>query len=238
MKSIKLNETEKQILQYLQDNIEDLGHIGIRKVADANWTSPSSVFRLAQKLGFSGYKEFSYYLTSHTLAKQDVTSETDILTLARDINLTLSCNQSALDKLIDTMGPQSSILMIANGYSDIIASYFAKKLTVYGYRVIQISSSGSYTIVENNLAHITHIIILTRSGETRSLIAILKKFPIQDKVIICFTQEVKSTIAKLADVTFAIVDENQGDWDNINYSQFHPMLLFFIEHLLSKLHHK
>lgn len=236
LKSIQLNDTEKQIIHYLKEHIQEVSHIGIQKVADDNWTSISSVFRLCQKLGFSGYKEFVYYLNSHMMTHDTVTNERDVLELARQINLTLSANQSELAHLLQTINQTSSFLIIANGYSSILGEYLAKKLIVYGYRVIQINASGSYTTVENNLAHLTHIIVLTRSGETKSLIAILNHFPLQDKVLICFTQEVSSTISECADISFEIVDENQGDWDNINYSQFHPMLLFFIEYLLSKLH--
>lgn len=235
LKSIQLNDTEKQIVHYLKEHIKDVSHIGIQKVADDNWTSTSSVFRLCQKLGFSGYKEFVYYMNSHMMTNAIVTDERDVLNLARQITMTLSSNEFELSHLLQTIDATSSFLIIANGYAAILGEYLAKKLIVYGYRVIQINASGSYKIIENNLNHLTHIIVLTRSGETKSLITILKKFPIQDKILICFTQEVSSTMSECADITFEIVDENQGDWDNINYSQFHPILLFFIEYLLSKL---
>ena len=61
LKDTKLNDTEQQILSYLEFHSDQILDIRIQKVAEDNYTSTSTVFRLAKKMGFSGYKELTYY---------------------------------------------------------------------------------------------------------------------------------------------------------------------------------
>lgn len=46
----QLNQIEKNILNYLYKNINDVKKIGIRKVAKDNYTSTTTVYKLCEKL--------------------------------------------------------------------------------------------------------------------------------------------------------------------------------------------
>ncbi len=48
------------------DNINDINKMGVRGVAKNNFTSTSTIMRLAKKLGYSGFLEMQYNLLSLT----------------------------------------------------------------------------------------------------------------------------------------------------------------------------
>ncbi len=50
-----LTEIEIEVLNYMIDNINDINKMGVRGVAKNNFTSTSTIMRLAKKLGYSGF---------------------------------------------------------------------------------------------------------------------------------------------------------------------------------------
>ena len=54
----KLTSTEQGIVNYILTNPEELEKISSRQLAELTYTSPATVVRICQKLGFSGYSEF------------------------------------------------------------------------------------------------------------------------------------------------------------------------------------
>lgn len=238
IKGIKLNETEQQILDYLEDNSHHVLDIRIQKVAEDNFTSTSSVFRLSKKLGFSGYKELTYYLANnHHDSAMAAIDEAASLHLANDIHSMINLNKDALQSLKTSLETSPSIAIIANGYSAIIGEYLYKKMLTKGIRCIQLTASDSNKIIDYNLSNLTHIICISRSGETASLLNQLKEIEKNAPHItrIGFTQNSNNSIAVQSHTAFMIVDENKRDWDNLTISQFHPFLLIYIEYMLSSL---
>ncbi|HFI0646584.1 TPA: MurR/RpiR family transcriptional regulator [Streptococcus suis] len=55
-------DLDRQIVKYMLNNKEALRDLSITDLADATYTSKSTVLRLVKKLGFSGYSEFKYNL--------------------------------------------------------------------------------------------------------------------------------------------------------------------------------
>ena len=59
-----LNDLEKQIIRYMELNSLNLKSIGIRQMAKDNFTSTSIIYKLCDKLGFEGYSDMIYHLTT------------------------------------------------------------------------------------------------------------------------------------------------------------------------------
>jgi RpiR family transcriptional regulator, glv operon transcriptional regulator len=58
----RLNETDFHILKYILNHKSECHKLGINSLAEKCNVSRSSILRLAQKLGFSGYSEFRVFL--------------------------------------------------------------------------------------------------------------------------------------------------------------------------------
>ena len=58
----KLNDSEKQIIQYVLNNPNDCSKLSLAKLAKKLYVSESAIFRLCKKLGLSGYSELKFDL--------------------------------------------------------------------------------------------------------------------------------------------------------------------------------
>ena len=58
-----LNELEVSLLEYIKKNQKQLKNITIRQMAKDNFTSTSAIYRLCNKLEFSGYSDIIYLVT-------------------------------------------------------------------------------------------------------------------------------------------------------------------------------
>lgn len=78
-KATELTHAEYRILSYLIDNPSQIGKLTIRQLAETNFVSTTTIMRLCQKLGFSGYSELVYYckqlLSTTSISKALVTDE-------------------------------------------------------------------------------------------------------------------------------------------------------------------
>lgn len=54
----KLTDTEQQVVDYILSHPEEFEKLSSRQLAELTYTSPATVVRICQKLGFSGYVEF------------------------------------------------------------------------------------------------------------------------------------------------------------------------------------
>jgi len=72
IKGKKLTDNELQILDYLLANTAAIDALPLREIAKTIYTSPATIVRLAQKLGFSGYLELLYFLKNR-LKNQTIT---------------------------------------------------------------------------------------------------------------------------------------------------------------------
>lgn len=70
--SSNLSSNEKEVAQFLLSNKENIKHLSITEISKNTFTSPSTTVRLAQKLGYNGWKELKEafyeemkYLKSH-----------------------------------------------------------------------------------------------------------------------------------------------------------------------------
>jgi len=63
-----LNQTERQLFEYVVKNMDEVKLWSIQKFATEWLVSTSTIFRFTQKLGFSGYSDFinSLMVTSHS----------------------------------------------------------------------------------------------------------------------------------------------------------------------------
>ena len=61
-----LTDTEQTVLEYILDHLDTVQTEGVRGVARANYTSTSTIMRLARKMNYSGFVDMCYKPVSYT----------------------------------------------------------------------------------------------------------------------------------------------------------------------------
>ncbi len=68
--SNKLNDSEKQIIQFVLNNPKDCSKLSLARLAKKLYVSESAIFRLCKKLGLTGYSELKFDLAELAESKQ------------------------------------------------------------------------------------------------------------------------------------------------------------------------
>lgn len=128
----QLNENEDTILNYLLDNKKQLAGMTIRDVAGHFYTSPNTIVRMTQKLGFSGYQEFKEELKK-VLDIQESVGELYSLD-DRIIKTKQLINTEMISQMVRAIHEADRILLFGVGLSRFPAEELSQRLQIVGKR--------------------------------------------------------------------------------------------------------
>lgn len=182
VKKHRLNSLEKDILTSIQEKILNQEKISIREVAKINYTSTSVIYNCIKKIGFNSFTDLIFYIKNSK-------TEVDI-----DDDLTLPIK-------ILTSNPDSLIMFLSVGIANNITSYMNERITLIGRRSI---ANTHLQLLNKNLTNDTVLIVVSESGETDSLLDMIKEANSNNIPIISFVGKNNSSIAKLSTFSFEI----------------------------------
>lgn len=212
----KLTLTEQVIVDYILTHPEELEKISSRQLAELTYTSPATVVRICQKLGFSGYSEFKikYLQEVNQTPMMDQINRTNPITsedsLHRIVNKVAALEITAIEQTkkgidLDQLNRVSELLNQAtciDFYAFDNNLHLAKNacshfLYAGKQAVIHDSSNAqfmqAFASVEGHVA-----IIISRTGENQMLYRIAtilceKKIP-----LLVLTESRHSSLAKIS----------------------------------------
>lgn len=182
VKKHRLNSLEKDILTSIQEKILKQEKISIREVAKINYTSTSVIYNCIKKIGFNSFTDLIFYIKNSK-------TEVDI-----DDDLTLPIK-------ILTSNPDSLIMFLSVGIANNITSYMNERITLIGRRSI---ANTHLQLLNKNLTNDTVLIVVSESGETDSLLDMIKEANSNNIPIISFVGKNNSSITKLSTFSFEI----------------------------------
>lgn len=206
-----LSESERYLLEYIHENMNDIANMSIVTLSENATVSTATIVRLMKKLGYDGYTSFKYRL------KQDK-KMIDFDDLLGDINenikqaikkneeevkrtiqlQSIGQIEDAVQKIYDA----DKIYIFARGFSEMIAKEMTVKFQVMGKtcethddpNIIRIKSGK---VKRNELA-----IFISLSGETNELVEACQNLNLKQVSTITLTANVNSNLSKLSDMTF------------------------------------
>lgn len=188
-KKHQLTSLETNILLYISDNIENKQNISIRKVATNNFTSTSVIYRCIKKIGFDSYMNFIYFLKNRKILEHNIS------TLDNNFN-------SGINLL--TKHKDSLIMFISTGIGNNIANYMNERLILKGIRSI---SNCHLQLLEKNNSNKLLLVIISQSGETKSILDILKFASLNKIDSISFLGVNNSTIEKFSTTSLILKEK-------------------------------
>ena len=216
-----MSSTTACIAQYISDNPEEASRMTARQLANATFSSPSSVVRFCRAAGFEGYKEFRQQLMIElvTLKNDDTTENTsipanasmgDIIRRVTQRNIQCLVNtqylldENTLSECVDLIEKSEKILLFGIGASLCVArDAYLKFLRVnklcisnddWHSQLLQAKNSG-----KNDLA-----IIFSYSGQTVEMIECIKELKNNGTKVVVVTRLASSPAEKMADYVLNI----------------------------------
>ena len=212
----KLTSTEQGIVNYILTYPEELEKISSRQLAELTYTSPATVVRICQKLGFSGYSEFKikYLQEVNQTPRMDQINRTNPITsedsLHRIVNKVAALEITAIEQTkkgidLDQLNRVSELLNQAtciDFYAFDNNLHLAKNacshfLYAGKQAVIHDSSNAqfmqAFASVEGHVA-----IIISRTGENPMLYRIANVLRERNIPLLVLTESRHSSLAKIS----------------------------------------
>jgi len=212
-----LTRAEYRVLAHLTVHPLLLGNITVRELATATFVSTATIMRLCQKLGFSGYSEFIWHCkqlladTPH-IARQPANEGNTLPVHFHQFManyqqtfawLTPQKRQAFATLLRD----KESFFLYGAGFSYLFSEYLTRNLQVLGKTAYISGPVDSRNIFLSNAARYQVFIAVSRSGETEQVIDKARIARNVGMTVVAFTRASANTLAKLADLHFALYDE-------------------------------
>lgn len=221
----QLDYLEKKLLTYLVDYPEPLSKLGIRKAAQDNNTSISTIIRLAKKLHFEGYTDMVYHIIFSRNQKKE-TTKGDLFTISTEMVRQYSGTFRELFQKYQS----KKVVVFGLGYSQLIANYINEKLLINGWN--SISNTHLQLFSEAHQGEVL-LIFISQSGETPRALDIIKNASQNGIDIISFIGNAGSSAVSCSALPIIINAYNQlGDLQYMPNTFFGETILLF-EYLYS-----
>ncbi len=224
-KNPNLSKQEKDILKQIVKEPEEIRKKGIRQLAKEHYTSPASIVRLAQKLGYSGYNELIFDV-KRMINSVGVVNRSKLKSYS-------SLSSDELDEImISCLGKDRYKYIYGEGFCEYVTGYIHRKLLVNKHKVILLHGLEIPIVYEEE--HNPTLILVSRSGENFSCIKKIEHLRKYSGNIITFTSNSNSTMYKKSDVAFCIEDKNFTDTKNEYFTNFYGDCINLFENLLDQ----
>lgn len=246
-KQADFTDVEKTIANYLLHNGYEVKNMSIQSLAQATYSSPSTITRFCRKLDLEGYKKFQILFNSEyeAYASQGVVDanypfsgndsfEQITRKLAKlnheTIQKTISgFDYNQLQRIVRRMSRADMINIFSVGTSATVAMEFQQKMLRFG-RIVNLTQNScflpGYALTGTER---TVNLIISQSGETRDVVESLRLLNKRRSYCVGITATVDSTVARMCqEVILVGIEENQSYEAKIDtfavYSAFHFVL--------------
>ena len=212
-----LTDTEHTVLEYILDHLDTVQTEGVRGVARANYTSTSTIMRLARKMNYSGFVDMCYKLRSLVeTPRQTMQEEEDFLNGFSTQSLlnynTYTQLKVCAEKLLEQR--DKMIFVYGTGFSGTVATYLTQKLVNMGILCFSATGGDSVGIFENTLERMGMFFGISKSGETSMVRDKIKTAQENGVCTVAITGEQENSVGRYADLWFRV--ENQWKLDDQN----------------------
>ncbi|MDM8313061.1 MULTISPECIES: MurR/RpiR family transcriptional regulator [Clostridium] len=215
------SETEKAVIGYLLKNPEDVMNLNVRELADKTFSSPSTIIRMCQRVGFEGYKDFRqtmiYEIASKNnkrdneiedVSQYDSISEIikkvtykNIASLEETMNLV---DDETLEKCVEIIDNAKNICLYGIGASLCVARDAYLKFLRLNKQCTINDDLHSQLLQAKNMNSNDVGIVISYSGYTVEMIECMRIMKENNVPLIAITRNTPSIVAKLGDYVLYI----------------------------------
>ncbi|EXJ23128.1 Sialic acid utilization regulator, RpiR family [Alkalibacterium sp. AK22] len=225
-----LNEattTEEAIIGFILNNNESVSKMTIYKLAEATYTSPSSIIRLCKKCGFNGYKDFMKAFVYESAVRNnykakvinDVTktdsvseivhkvSHKNILSLEETSDLQ---DASILAKATEKIIACQKLIFFGIGASLIVAKDAQLKFIRINKMAYVSEDWHTQLLMAKNMNKKDVGVFISYSGQTEEMLTCIKEAKNSGAQLISITKYAESPIANFADINLYVASNEYG----------------------------
>lgn len=222
--SFKVTKSDKILIKYIQENIEDVSYMPISQIAKESNIGEATITRFSKKMGFGSLQDFKVTLAqeisisnkSKTIINSNIENDEPAIDTAKKL---LSSNITTLEKTVDLINNQDihncanmiinarRIYFVGIGYSGIIAQDSNYKFMRIGLNCVSFDSSHTMIMMASIMEKDDLLIAISHTGETDAIIKTVELAKQNNVDVISITQNQESKLKDISDVNLVYVSE-------------------------------
>ncbi len=233
---LSLNDTDDQIINYIQLNKELVIKQSIQKTAEALYTVPNTIVRLSKKLGYASFSEMKFEL-KYELSQSHQDNQTLPKHLPQSVLKTCQLiDQSKVQRVADIICQAKEVLFLGLGENKPICEIFGNNLTC-------VDIPHSYCKHRHEMMyrskHVTskHVCIaISVRGESPDIIEAAKLAKENGATLITLTHFSKSTLTEIGDINLYFYGEYEelNGYNTTNFSGAIILIRFLCDAIFSR----
>lgn len=228
----KLNQIDLHILSFVKNNIELCKSLSISELAKKCNVSSATVLRTTQKLNFSGFSEFKFFL-KNDLEHMDHRDIDTVELLNKDISQTLKMflQNTYLHEIYKRLDEADHIYAFGTGQGQrLMLQEFSRCMLNVNKHIISIPASGELKIIANNIKKNDLVIIASWSGNIDKYRNSLINLDVVGVPIISITNLSDNELSSIAKYNLYFQNSFKNTDYNITRSSY--LTLHLVLHLL------
>jgi len=213
----KLNQTDRELFEYVIKNIDQVKDMSIQKFATKRFLSTTTIFRFVQKLGFSGYTDFinSLLVTSHQAKNKDMEVPKTLHNknynegyLKNIIEAVRVMPGDLITQVMDVLASTPKIYIFTDDHAVPIGQYIEKMFLGLGFMAYFPEAAYQMQNLPGVIKKGDMIIALSYSGQDANLINIIERVFIHERpFLLSVTRADNNVLESLSDVNFYVFAE-------------------------------
>lgn len=185
----RLTPTEKQVINFINMNVDKISNMSILDVAEQTFSSPATVSRTIKKCGIGGFAELRYLLSQQTDEHKSSIEVNEIFKKSLQ-EVTNTIDHLSIDtilKVVDLLKNANRIYILSRGLTELVAQEFGLKLQILGYNIFSISDPAIMQKITNEIKQDELLFVFSLSGHTEELISSVENAVSLGAKIVCCT---------------------------------------------------
>ncbi|MCL2618406.1 MAG: MurR/RpiR family transcriptional regulator [Defluviitaleaceae bacterium] len=207
-----LNQTERQLFDYVVKNMEEVRFMSIQKFAAEQFLSTTTIFRFTQKLGFTGYADFinSLMVTAHS---QQETELPDVVVgrgyseeyLKNAMEAVRVMSPKRVDEVVELLSRKPNIYILTDDNTHAIGQYCERLFIGLGFHAYFPEAVYQMQNLVNRISGKDMILALSYSGRDATLIDFIERVYLTARPhLLSITRADNNTLENLSDTNFYV----------------------------------
>lgn len=208
----KLNQTERQLFDYVVKNMDAVKYMSIQKFAAQQFVSTTTIFRFACKLGFAGYSDFinSLLVTSHS--QQDTVLPKLIFNrdysqeyLKNAMEAVRVMSPKRVDTVVELLAKKPNIYILTDDNTHAIGQYCERLFIGLGFHAYFPEAAYQMQNLVNRVRRQDMVIALSYSGQDAVLVDFIQRVFLAERPhLLSITRADNNILESLSDTNFYV----------------------------------
>ena len=239
-----LSSLELDILKYIDNHKDEIYDMPIQVLAKNTFVSTTTIIRLCRKLNLEGYSHLKFFIKNNASKAAEDTYENKAFSVQKTIAEELKdiidtsalLSGTVIDKVADIMTESSQIHFFAKGLTELTLEYTSRHLLSLSKRVTLYKDTHIAYTQSENFSDKDVIFLASLSGETEQVVRVAQIAKSKNATVITFTVNPSSSLARLGDYNFQLINNAETTLDVDTKSRC--QLMFILNIIVKAFIHK